>query len=97
MKYSGLVNDKSVGIVPAAGRGVVVSTRKQKVSPNAIKGSRNSTTVYVSTRTCVSNLNRKGGSRRVAGAVANMVAKNGYRADLRKRTYRHIPKLDGGS
>ncbi|KAL4401675.1 cytosolic large ribosomal subunit protein [Malassezia pachydermatis] len=70
-KYSGLVNDKSVGIVPAAGRGVVVSTRKQKVSPNAIKGSRNSTTV-------------KGGSRRVAGAVANMVAKNGYRADLRK-------------
>jgi hypothetical protein len=30
---------------------------------------------------------RKGGSRRVAKAVANIVAKNGYRADLRKGTY----------
>lgn len=48
-KCSGLVNDKSVGIVPAANRGVVVSTRKLKASPHAIRGSRSVTTVYVYT------------------------------------------------
>lgn len=46
-KHSGLVNDKSVGIVPAANRGVVVTTRKQKTSPRAIRGARASTTMYV--------------------------------------------------
>ncbi|AXA51383.1 large subunit ribosomal protein L28e [Malassezia restricta] len=70
-KHSGLVNDKSVGIVPAENRGVIVTTRKQKTSPRAIRGARASTTI-------------KGGSRRVAGAVANVAAKHGYRADLRK-------------
>ncbi|WFD25349.1 hypothetical protein MNAN1_000317 [Malassezia nana] len=70
-KHSGVVNDKAIGITPAAGRGVVVTTRKQKVSPFAIKGAYSKTTV-------------KGGARRVAGAVANVAAKNGYRADLRK-------------
>lgn len=48
-KHSGLVNDKSVGIVPAENRGVVVTTRKQKTSPRAIRGARASTTMYVYT------------------------------------------------
>ena len=46
-KHAGLVNDKSVGIVPAENRGVVVTTRKQKTSPRAIRGARASTTMYV--------------------------------------------------
>ncbi|KAI3627303.1 hypothetical protein GLX27_001031 [Malassezia furfur] len=70
-KYSGLVNDKSVGIVPNEKKGVDVTTKKTKVSPFAVKGARATTTV-------------KGGSRRVAGAVANIAAKHGYRPDLRK-------------
>ena len=73
-KYSGLVNDKSVGIVPNEKKGVDVTTKKTKVSPVAVKGARATTTV-------------KGGSRRVAGAVANIAAKHGYRPDLRKGTY----------
>ncbi|SHO76201.1 Uncharacterized protein MSYG_0537 [Malassezia sympodialis ATCC 42132] len=70
-KHSGIVNDKAIGITPAEGRGVIVTTRKQKVSPRTVKGARTQTTI-------------KGGARRVAGAVANIAAKNGYRADLRK-------------
>ena len=46
-KHSGLVNDKGVGIVPAENRGVIVTTRKQKVSPRAIRSARAQTTVYV--------------------------------------------------
>lgn len=73
-KYSGVVNDKSVGIAPAEKKGVNVVTKKTKASPLAVKGARAETTV-------------KGGPRRVAGAVANIVAKNRYRPDLRKGTY----------
>lgn len=73
-KYSPLVNDKAVGIVPAENRGVDVVTKKTKGSTGAIRSKRSSTTV-------------KGGPRRVAGAVANIVAKNRYRPDLRKGTY----------
>lgn len=73
-KHSGIVNDKSVGIVPAGQKGVQVTTKKTKVSPRAVKGARATTTV-------------KGGSRRVAGAVANIAAKHHYRPDLRKGTY----------
>ena len=46
-KHSGLVNDKGVGIVPAENRGVIITTRKQKVSPRAIRSARAQTTVYV--------------------------------------------------
>ncbi|WFC97913.1 hypothetical protein MYAM1_000633 [Malassezia yamatoensis] len=70
-KYSGLVNDKAVGITPNDKQGVDVITKKTKVSPRVVKGARVNTTV-------------KGGARRVAGAVANITAKHGYRPDLRK-------------
>ncbi|PWN26319.1 ribosomal protein L28e, partial [Jaminaea rosea] len=71
--YSGIVNDKSVGIEAAPkGRGVVVSTRKTKSAPNQVANTRSEYVV------------KKGGSRRAAGKVANIVAKNGYRPDLRK-------------
>ena len=71
-KHSGVVNDKAVGVTPApSGRGVVLTTKKTKTAPNSVRSSRTCTTI-------------QGGSRRVARAVANAVAKNGYRADLRK-------------
>ncbi|WFD02031.1 hypothetical protein MOBT1_000709 [Malassezia obtusa] len=72
-KHSGLVNDKSVGITPNENKGVNVMTKKTKVSPQTVKGARVHTTV-------------KGGPRHVAGAVANIAAKHGYRPDLRKGT-----------
>ncbi|PWN53747.1 ribosomal protein L28e [Violaceomyces palustris] len=72
-KYSGLVNVKAVGVEAApSGRGVVISTRKSKASPYAIKGSRSVQTI------------KKGGSRRAAGVVASIVGKKGYRSDLTK-------------
>ncbi|CEH12887.1 60s ribosomal protein l28 [Ceraceosorus bombacis] len=78
-KYSVLVNQKSVSIEPAgvsadqpAGRGVAVSTRKGKPAVNKIANTRNQ---YIL---------KKGGSRRTAGAVASIVGKRGYRADLLK-------------
>ncbi|PWN45846.1 hypothetical protein IE81DRAFT_284795 [Ceraceosorus guamensis] len=78
-KYSVLVNQKSVSIAPAgvsadqpAGRGVVVSTRKGKPAVNKIANTRNQHVI------------KKGGSRRTAGAVASIVGKRGYRADLLK-------------
>ncbi|PKI83286.1 hypothetical protein MVES_003040 [Malassezia vespertilionis] len=71
-KCSSLVNDKSVSIVPAKdGKGVLVATHKSKANPRAIKNTYNVHHV-------------QGGARRVAGAVANIVAKSGYRPDLRK-------------
>ena len=74
-KHSGIINDKSVGITPAPNtRGVVLTTQKTKVAPGTVRNARNSVTI-------------KGGSRRVARAVANSVAKRGYRPDLRRGTY----------
>ncbi|PWN88132.1 ribosomal protein L28e [Acaromyces ingoldii] len=71
--HSGLVNDKSVGIQPNAdGKGFVLSTKKQNVSPGQIKGSRNVKVI------------KSGGSRRAAGVVANVIGKSGYRSDLLK-------------
>lgn len=79
-RYSGLVNDKSVGIqADASGKGVVVSTRKTKVAPNKIAGSRSE------------QLIKKGGPRHKAGSVAKIVGKRGYRSDLLKGEY----TLDG--
>ncbi|KIS67140.1 uncharacterized protein UMAG_11561 [Mycosarcoma maydis] len=70
-KYSGLVNAKAVGIEAAkSGKGVVITTKNAKQSSSAIKK-----TVNVATL-------KKGGGRRTAGAVSNVVAKKGYRADL---------------
>jgi large subunit ribosomal protein L28e len=44
--YSGLVNDKRVGVEAAhGGRGVVITTRKSKAASNAIKGSSSTTTM----------------------------------------------------
>lgn len=74
-KY-GWVNDKAVGVDAAkSGKGVIVTTKKSKVGGNKISGSKS-----------IQNIN-KGGSRRTAGAVANIVAKRGYRADLLKGEY----------
>lgn len=83
-QYSGLVNDKAVGIEPAAnGRGIVVSTKKTKAPRNKIAGTRNVQTIS------------SGGSRRAAGAVANIVGKRGYRSDLLKVSKRSGD--DGGA
>lgn len=72
-QYSGIVNDKAVGVEAApSGRGVVVSTKKTKAPSNKVAGTRNNYTIS------------KGGSRRAAGVTANIVAKNGYRPDLLK-------------
>lgn len=66
-------NAKAVGIQPApSGKGIVITTKNTKVAPNKIKSSRNVQTIKV------------GGSRRAAGAVANIVGKRGYRSDLLK-------------
>ena len=71
-KY-GWVNDKSVGVEAApSGKGIVISTKKDKLATNKIAGSRNTQTI------------KRGGSRRAAGAVANIVGKKGYRSDLLK-------------
>lgn len=74
LQHSGLVNDKAVGVEAApSGRGVVVSTKKNssKTPSNKVSGTRSIYTI------------KKGGSRRAAKAVANIVGKNGYRPDLR--------------
>ncbi|SPC64783.1 related to 60S ribosomal protein L28 [Ustilago sp. UG-2017b] len=72
-KYSGVVNSKAVGIEPAqSGKGVVLTTKNSKKTPFSIKGIKNTSTI------------KKGGSRRAAGVVSNVVAKKGYRADLTK-------------
>lgn len=73
VQYSGLVNNKAVGIEPASsGKGIVISTKKSKSPSNKVAGTWNTQTI------------KKGGSRRYAGAVANVVGKKGYRADLLK-------------
>ncbi|KAJ1025878.1 hypothetical protein NDA16_002504 [Ustilago loliicola] len=72
-KYSGLVNSKAVGLeAPKSGKGVVLTTKNSKKTPFSIKSTKNTTTI------------KKGGSRRAAGVVSNVVAKKGYRADLTK-------------
>lgn len=70
-RHSGLINDKSVGVQPnPQGKGVVVSTKRSKASPNQIAGRR--TTQIV----------KKGGSRHAAGSVAKVTASQ--RPDLLK-------------
>lgn len=77
-KYSGLVNAKSVAVdAPASGKGVVITTRNNKKGPNAIKSSKNTSSI------------KKGGGRRTAGVVSNIVAKRNYRSDLTKGKHRH--------
>ncbi|WFD29546.1 hypothetical protein MSPP1_000555 [Malassezia sp. CBS 17886] len=71
-KHSGIVNDKAVGIKPnTSKRGIVLTTKKSKASPRAVRGARTTATI-------------SGGPRRVAGAVSHTVTQNGYRPDLRK-------------
>ncbi|KDN47963.1 ribosomal protein L28 [Tilletiaria anomala UBC 951] len=73
-KYSGLINDKAVGVEAApSGRGIVLTTKKSKIASNAVKGTRNVNIIV-------------GGSRRAAGKVSNVVGKRGYRSDLVKDT-----------
>ncbi|GAB5589540.1 hypothetical protein Unana1_04440 [Umbelopsis nana] len=66
-KYSGLANAKTVGI-NAAPRGIEVTTTKAKVASPAKRNSK----VTISK-----------GRRHTAKKVANIVARSGYRADLR--------------
>lgn len=72
-KYSGLVNAKSVAVeAPASGKGVVITTKNSKKGPQAVKSSKNVSSI------------KKGGGRRTAGVVSNIVAKRNYRSDLTK-------------
>ncbi|SPO49083.1 related to 60S ribosomal protein L28 [Moesziomyces antarcticus] len=72
-KYSGVVNAKAVGIeATKSGKGIVLTTKNSKKTPFSIKSTNNASTI------------KKGGSRRAAGVVSNVVAKKGYRADLTK-------------
>lgn len=74
-KYSGIVNDKSVGIVPCKdGRGIVLTKKNFDSKPGDVRGRRQSKVI-------------KGGARKVAGKVAAETTGNSYRADLRKGTY----------
>ncbi|ORX89535.1 ribosomal protein L28 [Basidiobolus meristosporus CBS 931.73] len=71
-KYSGLANNKVVGVTAApSGKGVVLTTKKQSVS--ATKPSKSFQKTSVS-----------GSSRRAAKVIVNSTARSGYRADLRK-------------
>ncbi|KAI8086618.1 ribosomal protein L28e [Halteromyces radiatus] len=67
-KYSGIANDKTVAIQPAA-RGIKVTTKKTKKASNSPAKSVNSTVIAK-------------GRRQTAKSVANLIARNKYRADL---------------
>ncbi|KAI0879552.1 ribosomal L28e family protein [Hypoxylon argillaceum] len=71
-KWAGFVNDKAIGVVPAEKGGVKVLSKKVEASKQPAK-SINETTY-------------SGGksARKTYVAVANQVAKTGYRADLRE-------------
>ena len=53
----------------------MITTKNSKKAPSAIKATKNASTI------------KKGGGRRTAGVVSNVVAKKGYRADLTRGTY----------
>lgn len=70
-QYSALTQKKAIGVEAApGGRGVVITTKKSKAAPGAIKATRTSTVL------------KKGGSRRAAGVLANTAS--GYRSDVTK-------------
>ncbi|KAF9586237.1 60S ribosomal protein L28 [Lunasporangiospora selenospora] len=69
-KFSGLANKKTIDIQAAAGRGVVLSTKKTSVP--AFKPSKAINKVILTK-----------GIRKSAATIANL-ARSGYRADLRK-------------
>ncbi|KAK4138233.1 ribosomal protein L28e [Trichocladium antarcticum] len=71
-KYAGFVNDKAVGVLPNQEGGVTVISKKVG-SANKPASSRHTVT-YGRNKT----------ARKTSKAIANQVAKNGYRADLRK-------------
>ncbi len=82
LQYSGVVNAKAVGIEAAkSGKGIVLTTKNSKKTPFSIKSTNNASTI------------KKGGSRRAAGVVSNVVAKKGYRADLTKGKFDIRPTL----
>ncbi|RUS20776.1 ribosomal protein L28e [Endogone sp. FLAS-F59071] len=71
-KYSGLANNKTVGIVAApSGKGIELITKKQKLSAHNVNKRVNKITITK-------------GSRRTALSVANIISRDGYRPDLRK-------------
>ncbi|KIP04164.1 hypothetical protein PHLGIDRAFT_109972 [Phlebiopsis gigantea 11061_1 CR5-6] len=70
-KFSGLANAKTVDIAPSAA-GVSITTRKKSASPYVVKKA------YVHT-----SIRARSGDRRAAGVTAKIVAKKGYRPDLR--------------
>ncbi|RUP51742.1 ribosomal L28e/Mak16 [Jimgerdemannia flammicorona] len=69
-KYSGLANNKIVGIVPTvSGKGIELITKKQKLSAHNINK-------------CINKITITKGSHHTALSVANIVAHNGYCLDL---------------
>lgn len=68
-KHSGLANKKTVAIAPSEGLSVLLTTTKTKKRSQPAKSSHNSLL--------------KKDFRKMAKAVVNQVATNGYRADLK--------------
>ncbi|RUP46852.1 ribosomal protein L28e [Jimgerdemannia flammicorona] len=80
-KYSGLANNKTVGVVPAvSGKGIELITKKQKLSAHNVNKRVNKITIAK-------------GSRRTALSVANIVARNGYRPDLRQASIAALARV----
>ncbi|KAI0024873.1 60S ribosomal protein L28 [Xylariomycetidae sp. FL0641] len=71
-KYAGFVNDKAVGVVPAEKGGVKLLTKKQSAAQQPAKA------------TVESTIHGGKSTRSTYKAVANQVAKNSYRPDLRE-------------
>merc|ERR1712060_537670 len=71
-KYSGLANEKTISIVPAADKGCVLTTKsrsdKRKIAPKKLLNSVTLTRDF----------------RRVANTIVKETCSNGYRADLKK-------------
>ncbi|KAL2255884.1 hypothetical protein VTK26DRAFT_2543 [Humicola hyalothermophila] len=71
-KFAGFVNDKAVGVVPNEKGGVQVIAKKQAAASKPASGLY--TVTYGGNKT----------NRKTYKAIANQVAKNGYRPDLRE-------------
>jgi len=78
-KYSGLANEKVIGVEPAE-KGVILTTKKTKVS---------SSYPAKSTR----KITLKKGVRRAAKSFTNAYTRLGYRPDLRKETLARISAI----
>ncbi|KAK9700420.1 hypothetical protein K7432_012216 [Basidiobolus ranarum] len=71
-KYSGLANNKVVGVSAASsGKGAVLTIKKQSISASKLIKAFQKVSIA-------------GSSRRAGKVIANSTARSGYRADLRK-------------